>query len=325
MKKTFTSSFLGLAISGLLLASCSQMASYENEDLALEQARADKEGFTLSPFGSVIGLNLKEYIECEDRTVDDCITDDPITWYVQSTTSSFTSNQGDITVEIFNTPTHLNYSFTSSTGDKIKKVTINDVDIYASNQPSAEPLIHSVPLGEYNVDWFACDEVTDKIEVKRVNSSGIGDGQYLLFNTSYDLLPVCEVPEEECTLSFDKKFIEIDEDGYYIYEFHFTSDTEILDDENSWEVQLTVPQISGFKALDGRTYKGEGEDDENVLRWDGQIDACVPYTFKLGFLPNCSLNDEDGKKVKKAIIVSTFNVKSKGNRLGGPISIDCPE
>lgn len=55
MKTIFTSGFLGLVISGLLLASCSQMASYENEDLTLEQASADKAGFRLNPFGTTNG------------------------------------------------------------------------------------------------------------------------------------------------------------------------------------------------------------------------------------------------------------------------------
>lgn len=66
MKRIFTSSFLGLAISGLLLASCSQMASYENEDLALEQARADKAGFTLSPYGNIAGENAREFVDNPD-------------------------------------------------------------------------------------------------------------------------------------------------------------------------------------------------------------------------------------------------------------------
>lgn len=52
MKKLFTN-FLGLALSVMVLASCSQMATYEQADLTPEEvATAAKNGFNLTPYGT---------------------------------------------------------------------------------------------------------------------------------------------------------------------------------------------------------------------------------------------------------------------------------
>ncbi|SIN98779.1 hypothetical protein [Algoriphagus halophilus] len=48
--KIFTTKLLGLVISALLLGACSQMATYENEDLTNTLAKSDQSGFTLSPY-----------------------------------------------------------------------------------------------------------------------------------------------------------------------------------------------------------------------------------------------------------------------------------
>lgn len=48
--KIFTTKLLGLVISALLLGACSQMATYENEDLTNTLAKSDQSGFKLSPY-----------------------------------------------------------------------------------------------------------------------------------------------------------------------------------------------------------------------------------------------------------------------------------
>lgn len=50
--KIFTTKMLGLVISALLLGACSQMATYENEDLTNGLEKADQPGFKLSPFNA---------------------------------------------------------------------------------------------------------------------------------------------------------------------------------------------------------------------------------------------------------------------------------
>lgn len=62
MKKLFTN-FLGLALSVMVLASCSQMATYEQEDLTPEEvAAAAKNGFNLTPYGTGGNENAALYV-----------------------------------------------------------------------------------------------------------------------------------------------------------------------------------------------------------------------------------------------------------------------
>ena len=50
--RIFTTKLLGLALTGLILSSCSQMATFDDADLANEQAVAEKAGFKLTPLGT---------------------------------------------------------------------------------------------------------------------------------------------------------------------------------------------------------------------------------------------------------------------------------
>lgn len=62
MKKLFTN-FLGLALSVMVLASCSQMATYEQADLTPEEvATAAKDGFNLTPYGTGGNENAALYV-----------------------------------------------------------------------------------------------------------------------------------------------------------------------------------------------------------------------------------------------------------------------
>jgi hypothetical protein len=51
LMNTFKNRLLGLALVGLMLGGCSQMATFEEADLMNEQAVANKAGFTMNPFG----------------------------------------------------------------------------------------------------------------------------------------------------------------------------------------------------------------------------------------------------------------------------------
>ena len=70
--KTFNTNLLGLALMGLTLSACSQMATYETADLMQDdQAAVEKMGFNLIPFGSSRLLSAREY-DGADCTLD-CI------------------------------------------------------------------------------------------------------------------------------------------------------------------------------------------------------------------------------------------------------------
>ncbi|WP_268033284.1 Ig-like domain-containing protein [Algoriphagus sp. PAP.12] len=177
MKKTFISSFLGLAISGLLLASCSQMASYENEDLALEQARADKAGFTLSPYGTN-NENLRTYEDLSWET--ECITDQNDTWFEKILTGSAPA-LGEVSATIYNTPTHLVYEFSGQNLELVKLVDNNGAVV--TNPYSVE-----LPAG-----WKAGDEMIQVFYLAKQATGGQSNpsGNSTTISTSYNLVGIC--------------------------------------------------------------------------------------------------------------------------------------
>ncbi|RAI95220.1 hypothetical protein [Algoriphagus yeomjeoni] len=63
--KTLTLKLLALVTSAMLLGACSQMATYENEDLLLEQEVAAKNGFKLTPYASNNGINSRVFCGIE--------------------------------------------------------------------------------------------------------------------------------------------------------------------------------------------------------------------------------------------------------------------
>jgi hypothetical protein len=306
MKRTFTSSFLGLAISGLLLASCSQMASYENEDLALEQARADKAGFTLSPYRSTDG-NENAFLDYyEGACTSECIDPlDPETFFVLSDREQF-NPQIYIDYEIYHDATTIYYSFTIGTYNSSEPLIskVNGVDVNG--------LTYSIdfPLEE---GWQGCDLVERTFTVTR--GGGGGGSTVVEIPTLYSLIPICTGEEETCDEAFSYERDEIDPN---IITFKYTPSTTI---ENA-QIQLTVPQIEDYEAMDGKTYTGFGEDLENVLRWNGDLTCGEEITFTIKFTPiSCTAAGPGNGLVN---LVSTFIVKGYGNKLTGkPITSDC--
>jgi hypothetical protein len=123
-------------------------------------------------------------------------------YYEKTTTVSYSAQPfGSVNVVIYNTWTNLVYKFTSTTGD-IRKITIGGIDYYGSNIPVSEPFTVTVPIGIYGTDWQACDNENALIEVRRVNSNGTGNGQYVSTTANYNLVPPCAPPPPPvCDLS----------------------------------------------------------------------------------------------------------------------------
>jgi hypothetical protein len=107
---------------------------------------------------------------------------------LQSLHQGYTAGpQGSVDINVYQTGTKLIYKITSSDGKSLLKILFEGQSKYASNTPAQEPFIIETSLG----NWTGCESRTAKIEVRRVNSDGTGGGQYLLFNTSVKLVPIC--------------------------------------------------------------------------------------------------------------------------------------
>lgn len=296
MKNTFTSSFLGLAISGLLLASCSQMASYENEDLALEQARADKAGFTLSPYGSTGGENAKVY--SPEVCSNDCISDDPETWFIDSKEHIFDATDQDeikkLKIDIYNTPTQLIYDiYTENTTIKYLKIG----ETFLINNSQSTYYQHIVEIGEYGVDWNECDQYNATFYGFRNNLSGVGGGQLAEIITSYNLVGVCQ--EEVCEESFT---YEDNKDGTYTFTYIPASDID------NAELVFTFAQNSVKSAQDG--WEDKGQTYQKTMN----LDACQEYNWTF------TLDCKDLNNVQN--LWTDFKVNDVSKK-GGNVNIKC--
>jgi len=198
MKRTFTSSFLGLAISGLLLASCSQMASYENEDLALEQARADKAGFTLSPFGNAGGENAMVLT----GEGNECITDNTNGDEYKATGNLSLTwgggqgvNEKNLDVEVWNTLTTIEYRFvltsTARNGDNLQYFDEEEDDWVVETSltvGTTYSVSRPLPTG-----WTAGDLITEQWRTTGAGGQLGGDGEDIVENgvISFPLIGIC--------------------------------------------------------------------------------------------------------------------------------------
>lgn len=304
--KIFTTKLLGLVISALLFGACSQMATYENEDLTNTLEKSDQPGFILSPYG--IGSNLNASLEYfEGACTTECIDpEDPETFFVLTGRKNF-NPQIYIDYSIYHDATDIYYEFSIGTNNS------STPTIATFNGEVVEGLTYSIsyPLDE---GWQGCDLVERTFTLTR--GGGGGGSTVVEIPTSYALVPICTGDEEEtCPEVFS---YERDSENPNIITFKYTSPATI---ENA-EIQLTVPQIADYLALDGKEYVGFGEDKENVLRWYGALACGVETTFVIQFTPlDCTAAGPGNGKVN---LVSTFNVKGYGNKLTGkPLESDC--
>lgn len=180
MRKTFTLSFLGLVISGLLLGACSQMASYENEDLQLEQAKVDKDGgFVLTPLGG--GNENAMLADCGDN----CITERVLMEANTTTQIGNSNNFKDINYQIWNTPEQLIVQTTSNR-------TTDEIQIVVNGQTIINTLTEPEPAGNFVFTYFDLPEGYVACEYTLESVLHIGGGpQVTLSDIGYGVYEYC--------------------------------------------------------------------------------------------------------------------------------------
>lgn len=257
MKKTFISSFLGLVISGLLLASCSQMASYENDDLLLEQARTDKEGFKLSPLGnnSIGNARVYEGADCSS----DCIVAGSGDYFIKtdSQTGSAGPNSKEVTYRAYNTETDfvVEVDYVKTSGNSNAKaditITIEGDDLLIEDVPFGSTVSHSIALPE---GWVACDELEFSILQEAL-------GNPISWDESYSLFAVCS---EEC----EEEFSYSADEGSGTIQFSYTPSESATGANLVFTfAQSAVVEMEGF-TRNGATMQGVFD-----------LEACVTYEF----------------------------------------------
>jgi hypothetical protein len=308
--KFFKTKFLGLALVGLILGACSQMATYENADLMNEQAAANKAGFTMTPFG-MGNESLAIYADAACGT--DCfIANDPTTFFYQKGRSNF-NPQIYVDYTVYQDATHIYYRFKIGASNS-SKPTIDKVN--GETMPS-NTTIHEVRYALHE-GWKACDVVSRTFVISR-GGQGSGATQVEI-KLDYNLFNVCSDDDEvaeTCPESFSWKR---DANDANTIIFEYTPHKSKI----GAEIQITTPQITGYESKDGKTYTEFGNIDKanGGLRWIGDLVCGEEITFTIKFTPESCKNTNN----LPANIASTFNVKDDmgGNKLTGePIEGAC--
>ncbi len=176
--------FIGMAAflaAGMLFWGCDKMGRDDFMPPGQEKKLASEFEFVMSENGDNGGG------DCEV----DCIEiDGP---YVKKTyVHVFDADPTDLKevyVDVYNTSTELIY-YVYTEGTTFKYLLLDGVEVVTDKEISTYE--HTVLLGEFDEDWFACDNHELKIEVYRQNKRGKGAGQYAKFETYYELVGVCQ-------------------------------------------------------------------------------------------------------------------------------------
>jgi hypothetical protein len=308
--KIFKSNLLGLALAGLILGACSQTATFEDADLANEQATAEKAGFNLSPFGTTSVENLREYSDTACAT--ECINpDDPESWFYIEDRELF-NPQIYIDYKVYQNATSIFYEFKIGTFNASNPTIASYLLDGVSTPINGTTFSLEFPLAD---GWQACDLVSKTFKI--VRGGGGGGATSVEFTIDYKLVPVCvneDDPDDECPEAFR---YERDATDPNIITFYYTPKAS----KTNAEIQMTTPQIAGYEALDGKVYSTFGNPSSGGLRWNGDLVCGQEISFKIKFTPiGCT-----GLPSPEVNLVSTFNVKDLGgNKLTGqPITGIC--
>ncbi len=269
--KAFKTKLLGLALVGLTLGACSQLATYETADLMNEQAVKKGGGFTLTPFGNN-GENVRIYSPTD--CVNFCIgSENPEYSFQTATISNNSGPQNRIfsytvhnTLESFN----LEWSYTANNnaGRKLK-ITVSGPGFtlpqsYTTTQLNGSGGTNQNPgtiNGSFNfpftTSFAGCEEVTVVAEILD------GDNQLISgpITTAYRLIGSCVL---DCEESFS--FIETEETSTII--FSYTSEKDIA----GANLVFTFAQAAEV-SMDEFTKSGA------TMQAIMDLEACKPYTW----------------------------------------------
>ncbi|WP_157359687.1 hypothetical protein [Algoriphagus mannitolivorans] len=251
-----------MALAGLILSACSQMATFEEADLMNEQAVA-KNGFNLNPFG-LGNENARTYsaTDCGNFCID------PANPEYSVQTSTISNNSGPqsrvFTYSVYNTLTgfQLDWSYASSNnaGRKLR-ITVSGAGFaspktYTTSQLNGGPVSGSNTF-TFDASWAACGVVTIAAEILDGDNAVVSGP----ISTNYSLIG-------ECVVGCDESF-SYEVDGNEVT-FTYVPSADL----DNAELVFTFPQ----SALDGNPLEGWSYDGQ-TMRKTMDLDACATYTW----------------------------------------------
>jgi hypothetical protein len=323
-----------LLLSAALLFSCSQIETFQSDDLSVDEdalsmfdltALDDAAyGYGYDPFSNsrtVYGMS----VDCLDEETY-CVSSDNY-FYKSDDKAIQGQGFGGVRVEYYQTHEgKMKFIFQAYDSNNKKSEIIKGYKIGDGNKVDVDPQDDEV---EFEIDldpeWEACQTFTETIIIY----TDPGNNTLLTFNTSYVLLALCaddddddddDDDEEECDKE-DFYYEAIDEDEHK-YKFTYIPACEAL---TNAVVKFTSPHISGFASMDGKTITTVNRNAKSprgnptVLVWTGDIPE-DGITFEIDFDPDCTQTNSG-----KANVWTDFKVNevSKKFQHSNIVAFDC--
>jgi hypothetical protein len=322
-----------LLLSAALLFSCSQIETFQSDDLSVDEDALSM--FDLTALDDVAyGYGYDPF--SNSRTVYgmsvDCLNEE--TYCVSSDNYFYKSDDkaiqgqgyGGVRIEYYqNHLGEMKYKFQAYAGNNGKDAVIKGYKIGAEPKvdiTNTADLILTIDLPE---DWEPCDGFDRTI----ILYTDPGNNT-LTFNTSYVLLALCadddddgdddDDDEEECDKE-DFYYEAIDEDEHK-YKFTYIPACEAL---TNAVVKFTSPHIKSFASLDGKVITTVNRNAKSprgnptVLVWTGDIPE-DGITFEIDFDPDCTQTNSGKANVWTDFKVNEVSKKFEHSNI---VAFDC--
>jgi hypothetical protein len=257
------------------------MATFENEDLLLQQETAAKNGFNLTPYGTGGNENAMLLTGGGNYLVD-CITEESGNEFSASGSLSGqwgnpnNPSQKTLQVEVWNTLTTIEYRFILSSdgqnGGNLQYYDENLGDWVNEGSlviGSTFSVSRDLPIG-----WTAGEVITEQWR-----NTGGGGSPLEAGDVAYTLIGECV----DCDESFS--YVDNGDDQAYVFTYIPADDmTNVL-------VEFTFAQGVAVSGLEGFTRNGNQLDPKSSV-WSATLsfDACTEYTYTVDLTQNCSGN-----------------------------------
>jgi hypothetical protein len=291
----------GLMISAMLLGACSQLATFENEDLLSNQEAAAKNGFNLTPFGTG-NENARTYAATDCGNF--CIDPDLPEYSVQSAQISNNTGGGRpftrvFTYTVYNTLNgfELGWSYTATNpGSRKLRITVSGAgftlpQIYTSSAvQTTGNNTHTFSFTDNS--WAACGVVTIKAEILDGGNDTVVSGP---LTTYYSLIGACEDDCDEESFDYSSSVV-----GGLVdvtFQYNYSEEAEVSIDFTFPQIINDIPTNGSYTGADGKTYRVTG--NGTVFHWTGDVSCSSesPTTFAFkGLVPDCGPSTaKDGK------------------------------
>lgn len=315
--KTFITKMLALVSSAMLLGACSQLTTFEKEDLTNVLEKSDKPGFILSPYETSDGsenawILFEDEFDCESSYCLPAERVEEIRFHRSATPQIITS--GDNVKEVYLNfdlrilPDNMAYYETTIVSVLVSGDPQTQVYLYGSiggYSFGADPStglgqsyqeVNNIKLNYFRSPMFDYTSIScgDSFEYS-LNEVSFPSDEPVVFSGTQYFNPICSSDCDAETFDYSSTA----EEGLVdvTFEYSYSEETEMSIDFTFPQIINDIPNNGTFTGPDGKIYRVTG--NGKVFHWTGNVScsSTSPTTFKFeGLVPNCgSGNSNDGK------------------------------